>query len=146
MPKEKETKAKDPAAVARGKKSAAARAAMVEAREVLKGDDVFDLVARAVFHLKDVMTQKTPKVVTAGVGADKRQVRMEKLEVRKDRIALEVAKHYLGASVVVQLLAAAGRGDEAAGEAAAGEAEKMGGVGGAILKRAREIAQAEGEH
>ena len=119
---------------------------MAEAREVLKGDDVFDLVARAVFHLKDVMTQKTPKVVASGVGADKRQVRMEKLEVRKDRIALEVAKHYLGASVVVQLLAAAGRGDVADKAAADTAGEEVGGVGGAILKRAREIAQAEGEH
>ena len=55
--------------------------------------------------------------------------------MRKDRIALEVAKHYLGASVVVQLLAAAGRGDEAGKAGADTAAEEMGGVGGAILKK-----------
>ena len=95
------------AAAAAGKAGAAAR----WDRDILHDSDILDLIAKSVKHLRGVMGRKTtsdPKEAAGkeedlgGVGKEKNR-RKDALAARRDKIALEVVKTYIGPNVVTRL-------------------------------------------
>ena len=114
-----------------GKAGSAARWAE---REVLHDSDILDLIARSVKHLRGVMGRKSVNDPAkdedlGGVGKEKLR-RKDALQARRDKIALEVVKNYIGPNVVTRLT------DNARARGGKGVESKTKGLGASVADAA----------
>ena len=128
-------------AAAAGVKGAASR----YEREILNDADILDLVACSVKHLRGVMNRKSVNTPTDVEDDERKKILQtrrlaaaEKLAGRRDKIALEIVKTYIGPNVVTRLTDNA-RARNGKGKGEDGKAKGKG-MGASVLDAAEKSA------